>query len=521
MTITYNIQNVTPGLARTVMLRKFFQMVFMGNDRRSLRIYTATVIGASSQKTDTVPNEEKTYHSNLGEIPEFRMKFSFLIGNSDNNEIESVFHEDLTESEHGFLNEISCIRKVWGEACDIIVDDQAGLRSKLAQIQGKNVDSSEELTKSSAELSKYKLLWTEHEKSKKNRESLFSLSVHGAYQDTPDEIDPHSRDDIALKSSYTIGVPKDVPFPKSMELVNWVRTTIQFKYEIDDNNLNYTLKRSLLPEDETTYLAPDFTWYFSPVVKSYIDNHNSIVEVKRRMTSAESECTCPIQHRKVYSANDKFQNSIDTVPNKMTVDFHHWTQERIRLRQKYRLAAKEILPSEYTFNSLSEINIFLDTADEHSRGNRQFITNILLSFALAFGIDSTRLEDVGSYFGNFFPADVLWLALLVIFSLTLINTPVTQSDPGQINGIRGFFEKHTRGIRKFALLFSLTWFALVFVVLRVEIIKGLFEGYAGWIGRIMRCCYWVVIFVNLLYLHLWKKQTDGRLWANLLGRDIL
>lgn len=521
MTITYNIQNVTPDLVHTVMLRKFFQMVFMGNDRRSLRIYTATVIGASNTINNNLPDKGSSdYISNLTEIEDFRIKFDFLIGNSDNNEIESIWHEDITESENGFLNEISCIRKVWGNDCDIIFDDQSMVLSKLKGL-GNAPDNDESLKKASAELSKYKLLWTKQEKNGKVQTNLSSLSIHGAFQIAADRVEPNPRDDVARKSAYTIGIPKGINLPKGIELVNWVRTTIRYKDEIDDNNLNYTIKKSIQLDNPTTYWAPDFTWYFSPVVKSYIDNQNSIVEVKRQQSSSEYECTCPIQKKKVFASNDKFQNSIDSVPNKMTVDFSFWTQEKIRLRQKYRLAAKEILPSESTFDSLSEINIFLDTADEHSRGNRQFITSILISFALAFGIDSSRLNQVADYFIPCLPADVLWLVILIIFSLTLINTPVAQSDPTKEKGIIGWLSKYTRKIRKCALSISIIWVILVFVVLRIPQLSGVIHDYSYFLRIGMWLIYGLACLVNGVYLFLWKHQTGGRLWANLLGKDIL
>ncbi len=521
MTITYNIQNVTPNLVHTVMLRKFFQMVFMGNDRRSLHIYTATVIGASKEKTDSPENGSDNFISDLGAIPEFRMKFQFQIGNSDNNEIEKIYHKDITTSEHGFLSEIACIRKVWGENCEIIIDNQSKLLDRLRETQKQAPDPDGKNEIYSADLSKYKLLWTKQTKNGNQRQNLTSLSIPGEYEDSPDEIVSSSRDDVAKQAAYTIGVPRGISLPTGMELVNWVRTTIQYRYEIDDNNLNYTIKQNSQSNTDTTVWAPDFTWYFSPVVKSYIDNHNSIVEVKWEQNNGGNVCTCPIQKKKVFVSNDKFQNSIDTVPNKMTVDFYHWTQERIRLRQKYRLAAKEILPTEVTFNNLSEINIFLDTADEHSRGNRQFITSILVSFALAFGIDSARLAEVSPYLGTWIPADVLWLTLLIIFSLTLINTPVTQSDLAQGNGISDFLLKHTRSIRKFALWCSVAWVFLIFVVLRMEVISARIKEISSIISIVMQISYGGVLLINAVYLYLWKKQTGGRLWANLLGKDIL
>lgn len=521
MTITYKIQNVTPDLVHTVMLRKFFQMVFMGNDRHSLHIYTALVIGASNAQTDDTENGSTNFISNLNEIPNFRMKFQFQISNSDNNEIEAVSHEDITTLEHGFLNEINCIRKVWGEHCEIIFDDQQKLREKLEKLQNDASATMQIDANVSAEITKSKLLWTSQAKNGINKPELTSLSIHGEYSESPEESESNSRDDIAKCSAYSIGVPKGITLPVGIELVNWVRTTIKYKDEIDDNNLNYVIKHTSQQSDKTVIWAPDFTWYFSPVVKSYIDNHNSIVEVKWRQGNEINTCSCPLQKRKDFVSNDKFQNSIDTVPNKMTVDFYYWTQERIRLRQKYRLAAREILPDEGTFNHLSEINIFLDTADEHSRGNRQFITSILVSFALAFGIDSTRLKSIAPFFDPCIPADILWVALLTIFSLTLINTPVSQRDFDQGNNISNCLSRHSRELRKWALGIGVVWVATMFVLLRIDLITDLLTNFTHCVNCIMQVLYLIAFLINLLYLSVWKKQTGGRLWANLLGKDIL
>ena len=144
-----------------------------------------------------------------------------------------------------------------------------------------------------------------------------------------------------------------------------------------------------------------------------------------------------------------------------------------------------------------------------------------MSFALAFGIDYTRLSEVSSYFGSWVPADVLWLALLIVFSLTLINTPVTQSDPARGNGISDYLYAHTRGIRKIALWSAIVWVFFVFVLLRIEVLASLIAPLSGIITTGMQWLYWIVCMINGVYLYLWKKQTGGRLWANLLGKDIL
>ena len=85
------------------MLRKFFQMVFVGNDKKSLHIYTATIVGASNESiTETKTN----FISDLEQFKAFSMQFEFAVGSNDSNEIMSIHNENLTDSEHGFLKEI-------------------------------------------------------------------------------------------------------------------------------------------------------------------------------------------------------------------------------------------------------------------------------------------------------------------------------------------------------------------------------------------------------------------------------
>ena len=92
MTITFCIHNVTFDLVKTVILRKFFQMVFVDNDRKKLHIYTATVLGANEERllsAAKVKNKETKYISSLGEqgCKEFYMKFGFIVTGNDDNEV--------------------------------------------------------------------------------------------------------------------------------------------------------------------------------------------------------------------------------------------------------------------------------------------------------------------------------------------------------------------------------------------------------------------------------------------------
>lgn len=520
MTITYSIRNITSSLIKTVMMRKFFQMVFVGNDNKSLHIYTATILGASDKiidadKVDNVDNEK--FISNFEEFPQFRLKFEISVGSNDNNGVVEILNEDVTNTEHGFLNEIDCIRKVWGEKCKIISDNQNELIEKLKVISASDEEGvTSELNILTAQLSQHKILWTEQAKNGRDDNFFKSLSIAGVCEVDDDLGETSPRDGIAMKRGYVITPPSDVKLPKGIELVNWVRTTIRFKYTFDDANLNYILKKEDDgPDANTLFLAPDYTWYFSPKIKSFIDNRNSMVELKRRPEKGYEICKCPLQSKeRIFYQSDKYQNSVNTVPNKLTVNFHYWKdEEKINSRQKYRLAAKDILPRPDTFADVAEINIFLDMADEHNRGNRQFILGIFLSFALSFGIDSTRLGQVENFFAplNYLlPADIWWITFLGMCALTLMTKPVKISEES----------RKINGKRRSLLVASAVWTVLVLGIFRspylFEIVKA-----SKWICCATGISLFVLIVLHLTYLCSKKVNLNGSFWKDLIGEDIL
>lgn len=513
MTVTFSIRNVTSDLVNKVMLRKFFQMVFMGNDKKSLHIYTATILGASNTQEDIT--DDKMFISDFDALTPFRMQFEFAIGSNDSNEVLTVNHEDLTNTEHGFLNEIDCIRKVWGPKCRIISGNQTEILSKLKCIlDEEHKDFTEEEKKITADLTRHKLLWTEQKKNDVDSRLLQSLSIAGSFQSIENVVEPESRDGVFMRKAYAISVPKDTKLPKGIELVNWVRTTITFKYTFDDTNLNYIIKKDC--DKKEIVVAPDFTWYFSPVIKSFIDNRNCMVEIKKGTMGEETICTCPLQNQKrKFYTSDKFQNSIDAVPNKLTVNFYHWTEEeKIKSRQKYRLAAKDVLPNPKSFADVSELSIFLDTADEHNRGNRQFILGVFISFALAFGIDSTRLKEIEYCFyplNVLISEDIWWIFFLSLLSVSLMNKPEKLSDKSR--GMMIF--------RKIILLFSVIWIFMVYGIYRSPILSEFIDSYQGVLGCLACGSFIVICIAHMVYLRKCKVDTKYNFFVDLFGEDIL
>lgn len=520
MTITFSIRNVTSDLVNKVMLRKFFQMVFIGNDKKSLHIYTATILGASNCEES---NESEKFLSDLEMLTPFCMHFEFAVGNNDSNEVLSIVHEDLTDTDHGFLKEIDCIRKVWGPKCKVISGDQTELIGKLKKIyDNPDKEFTDDEKNITAELTKHKILWTEQKKNDLDPRLLQSLSVAGQIQSVENNGEIDLRDGVFMRKAYSVSVPQELKLLQGIELVNWVRTTINFKYDFDDPNLNYIIKKDSNKDGEKEgkveelIFAPDFTWYFSPIVKSFIDNRNCMVEIKRGKTGGETVCTCPLQNQQhKFYTSDKFQNSIDSVPNKLTVNFHYWKEEeKINSRQKYRLAAKDVLPNPKSFSDISEISIFLDTADEHNRGNRQFILGLFISFALSFGIDSGRLREISYCFtplNRVIPEDLCWILFLILFSLSLMNKPAKLSENS----------RKTMRIRKIAMGCSLFWIFMVYGVFRSPLLQAYVGPIKNILGSISGGMLIIIYGIHLYYLQRCKVDTKDSLWVDLFGEDIL
>lgn len=570
MTVTFSIRNVTDDLVETVMLRKFFQMVFVGNNRKSLHIYTATVLGghnaqaskgsdesAQSEGTGANSNEStqsedagaspkemdpKTeYVSQLNTLKEFCIRFGFVVTGNDDNDVLSITSQDITDEESGFLRQIDCIQQVWGKQCKVLQSDQKDLTEKYQQFTGKDdkaIDNT--IRRALAQMAQGPVLWIEDE-NKSQEPEMFSLAVQGycTAENYPLEKGcvPKTKrvklaDEGSEKASYCIKVPEHQCYCEGIELLNWVKTTIQFKYHLTDHNLNFCIKKE--PASMTSFIAPDFTWYFSPPVKSFINHESSCAEVSWRRQGEQSceqhkSCQCPIKpDAGAPYTSKRYDNVVNPVANKTTVNFSRWlNDEMIGYRQKYRIASKNIISRPELFGSIRELNIFIDTSDEHGRGNRQYVLGLLISFALAFGIDKTRLSDAQVYFPleKLFLADTWWLLLIISLSMNMLIRPP-----------RSIHERRYIRWRKWNIICALVWIIFVFCVDRSEWLMNLFYSYVanpvtGWIGTLItfsvdfyvipRFIFVVILCSNALYVIKNIIKYHDPILTGLFGDDIL
>lgn len=504
---------------RTIILRKFFQMVFVGTDKSSLHIYTALVAGSAPKdkcKEDSILVSDISRNN-------FRLNINFSVNKTDNNFIEKIYSEDITTSNdqnsRGFIDQIDCIKRVWGSKCSIIHENKSALKDKLKSICG--TDQSGDLD----DLVGKKLLWIEHDKrEKKENDSLKSLCIPAQVEMIKGSVTKDNKNcEIEASTSYTITKPDGIKLYKGIELVSWVRTTIKFTNKLCDKNINFILKN--VDVGNVEYISPDFTWYFSPTPGSIIDNKNSILEVKRKSNQKNYNCSlieddpkCPLKDEIFNLRSEKLQNGITSVPNLLTVDFEQWTQdEKIKQRQKYRISSKDFLPNQHSLSEISEINIYIDTSDEHARGNRQFLVGIIISFLLAFGLDSARLQEFGNFLflKELLPEDICWVIYITLLSLTLLMRPSYIQDD-----YRKAIER-----RKVCIIVSFFWIACALLFFRLPFCNIDYSKVIIFckfsVSNLLQfiCC--IAIYLNINYLYKYHLSTFKNLVADIFGEEIL
>lgn len=520
---------------KTVMIRKFFQMVFVGNDRKKLNIYTATVLGGNgSDIREETDAKIENYISDLSALQNFCMEFGFVVTGNDGNDVLSIISEDVTEKERGFLLQEDCIRQVWGEQCAVLYNNQSELEKKYNEFIESDEDKEPEGPLLA--LSQKKVLWIE-DCNKQQEWGMRAIAISGGFSSESYEWKKgikkqagqkiHSYDGEE-KAFYCISAPEGQKLNKGIELLNWVKTTIRFKHRLSDQNLNFCIKKA----DDTAFVAPDFTWYFSPPVKSFINYESSSAEArwkrkdhKKDTCGYHESCECPIKPSAVAPfASKRYDNIINPVANKTTVHFQRWTEdEMIGYRQKYRIAAKNIFALPKDFDAVRELNIFIDTTDEHSRGNRQYILGIFISFALAFGIDKTRLGDAQRYFPfeKLFLADTWWLFMIISMTLNLLIRPV-----------RSIRKRRYIYWRMVNIIASFLWIFSVFCVDKSVYLTRIYRIYFGepmirWISLdidyfvIPQAVFLLILFSNFIYVLKNIIKYHDPILSSLFGEDIL
>lgn len=336
--IKFEISNPNNNDYKEIVLRKFFNMIFVSPDGKTLRIYTATVFGGSTEEVGK-DNLCCKYHSGAG----CSLKFTY---SSVGNDVRNYKFNDLTAS---LWKQTDCIAQVWGE-CESLTS-QKQVSDKLNYVY-ENVDSKESLN-----IDAGWPLYYFHEK-KANHDCIVT---HGEFEAYGQENN---------SASYTIKQDSEAKHD-GIELMNWILSEITLSESI----LNKTVAFEIILNGENgcQYYTPDFTWYFAPPEGYIVDGDKATVWLQET----------------------SLRNVVLPLADDTTIKFEEWTrQERIGERQKSRVyISQQTAENNKVISDNNGIKVKLRFHNPHKYANRQFVIGLLIAFILSFCADKTRLND--------------------------------------------------------------------------------------------------------------------------------
>ena len=364
-TVTLKISNPNNTLYPTIILRKFFNMVFVEPDGKTFNIYTATVFGGADTVDLSQPQTSpKPKHvPNRGVELEFNYQISYdddSVANSSDISIRDITDKLLSDDDDNVyqVKNREQIHKFWGDVEKI--SDQQSLKKLLDQLYGE-IEFPHELPTMTQLGNVYFI--DDHE----NRNSHKCIVCKGIY----DEIDSSSGYKLALNGNAMPGI----------EAINWVKTTIRLKCNVlksknsEKMNVRFQIQFSDKSDTDapyTPYYTPDFTWYFAPPC-NYVVDESAILKIGK----------------------DAMPNKIAPVADDTTVRFKEWRDEGIGERKKSRVTyfREYTKTNPYGF-SKKKVSVLLSFVNPGRRGNFQFFLGLIASYLLSFCSDMGRL---GSY----------------------------------------------------------------------------------------------------------------------------
>lgn len=328
------ISNINNKTYEEIILRKFFQMVFISPNGKKLTLYTATIFGGMTKKlpegSTTGPVAAYGGHNNC------KLKFQFISGDS---QIKSITSKNFTKE---LWTQISRMERVWGQCRKCETQEEVNdLFTSLYQIPFRlSMDPN----------------WPIYHIYDTKKQNCECVVTNGDYEDLPD-------------GSYTLAARKAAK-QDCIEVMNWVKTEITLNKSILGKHI--TFKISLDSGENHTYYTPDFTWYFAPPSGYHVDKDSAVV--------------------KIGTSNER--NLVQEVSDETTLHLKEWdVEEQIEDRIKSRVNVNSLIASDYSVLSKNggiEADISITNPQQH--GNKQFFWGLLVAFLLSFCSDMTRLD---------------------------------------------------------------------------------------------------------------------------------
>lgn len=197
-----------------IMIRKFFNMIFISPDGLSLHIYTAIAFsaGKKDQKIDYFPS----FNGNR-----FSLKFQY-------ENVERIRFTDLTES---LFTQEKLLNKIWGNCNNLISEDQ--IKDVLKEMYFSDIYPNLEFPQHALYISD------------SNKSKLYnSVVCEGKY--------------VAWDTDHYFTLAEKYK-SDGLEYLNWIKAEVRLDHSLINNKLNFSIKFDI-PKDIMCY-CPDYMWY--------------------------------------------------------------------------------------------------------------------------------------------------------------------------------------------------------------------------------------------------------------------
>lgn len=379
-TVKLKISNPNNSNYPVIILRKFFNMIFVDHNGKGLHIYTATVFSGAERSSPSghtspptpgdlpVPKCRES-RKNGKDTGNCSLKFEYEIegknrtGRANNTvplsckDIQDITNSLITEDpkEKGHFYQLKQLSSVWEKLEPLKTQNKAGeaLDNLYPEYYQKLKDEHKE--KILPDFKNQIAFWTNEETVEKTHKFIAYPGVFSRSGNT-----------------YTLEAAETAAYTYGLEVVNWVKTTIELDSDIlkPMDILGRQIDFVVEFEEGGIFYTPDFTWYFAPPPNYIVDDIASV------------------------DIGDKkgILDIVTPVADRGTVQFHEWLVEDIMLRKKFRVLMKDHIRANPYILSGKKVKVNLSFSNPKKHGNLQFLVGLLVSHLLGVCSDMGRLD---------------------------------------------------------------------------------------------------------------------------------
>ena len=364
MELVCNITNVNGNSFPNLEFRKLRQVIFFGENRKTINIYSTIIVAGNGDVSDA----PQSIISQLNQ--DFKMKIEFCIVD-DNIKIKN---QESREFINSFYAEIDKIKPIWGKDCKII-DKQTEIARHL-----ENRLDSREINNTLTAIGEKKY-----------------FSIDSELLACPGDIEKDENKNCVIKVQS--------PLHEGVDCIACFKTTIFLSQKMPPKTK--VSMRLNLPAQDNVQLSY-ISIYICPPEGYHLNNDSRVKAYVKGKQDSENA--------------DEFNNLSEVAP-KESIYYKEWIKkEHIMSRAVYRLNREKLFKNQDgRIKNCRNISIEFHMSPVTEKGSPQFVLGALFSAAVTYGIDSGRLLLATKGFISYIPNDFQWLLFCFITFWTFIR----------------------------------------------------------------------------------------------------